>query len=172
MMRIPLPEPDAYPEYYRPYIQGVPDDEVMSYFVQSQSAVPEFLRQIPEEKLGYAYREDKWTVAEVIQHILDTERVFAYRGLCIARGEQKPLPGFDQDLYNRNAETSHRTLHSLIDEWTGIRHATISLFAHLPDDCLNYAGHAAGYPIRLIAIPWIIAGHEYHHLNVLRERYL
>ncbi len=172
MMQITLPEADAYPEYYRKYVEAVPDNEVMTYFVHSQSAVPEFLRQIPEEKLGYAYAKDKWTVAEVIQHILDTERVFAYRGLCIARGEEKPLPGFDQDLYNRNAETSHRSLGSLIDEWSAIRHSTISLFAHLPDDCLNYLGHAAGYPIRLNAIPWIIAGHEYHHLNVLRERYL
>ncbi len=172
MMRISMPDEGTYPEYYRQYVEAVPDDEVMTYFVHSQSAVPDFLRQIPENKLGYAYAEDKWTIAEVIQHIMDGERVFAYRGLCIARGEQQPLPSFDQDLYIRNAETSHRTLASLIDEWTGIRHATISLFAHLPDDCLNYLGHAAGYPIRLKAIPWIIAGHEYHHMNVLRERYL
>ena len=172
MMRITKPEPGDYPAYYKPYVDAVPEEEVMTYFVRSQSEVPEFLRHIPADKLGYAYAPDKWTIAEVIQHVMDAERVFAYRGLCIARGEQQPLPSFDQDLYVRNAETSHRSLASLVDEWSGIRHATISLFAHLPEDCLDYLGFAAGYPIRLRSLPWIIAWPEYHHWQVLQERYL
>lgn len=172
MMHISRPSADSYAPYYRPYVDAVPEDEVMTYFVHSQLKVPEFLRQIPDEKLHYAYAPGKWTLSGVLQHMMDGERVFAYRSLCIARGEKQPLPSFDENQYAKQVDTRHRTLNSLMEEWSTIRHATISLFAHLEEDCLDNVGFAAGYPVSLKALPWIIAGHECHHLNVIRERYL
>ena len=172
MMKISRPGTDSYAPYYHKYIEMVPEDDVMAYFVHSQRAVPEFLRQIPEDRLFYAYAPGKWTLAEVLQHVLDGERIFAYRCLCIARGEQQQLPSFDENSYSEHAVTSHRTLGSFLEEWSSIRQATISLLAHLHEGCLDNMGHAAGYPVQVRALPWIIAGHEVHHLQIIQERYL
>ncbi len=172
MMTISRPGADSYAPYYHKYIEMVPEENVMVYLVHSQRAVPEFLRQIPDELLSNAYTSGKWTLAEVLQHVLDGERIFAYRCLCIARGDQQPLPSFDENMYNQNAVTSHRTLGSYIEEWSTIRKATISLLAHLHEGCLDNMGFVAGYPVQVRALPWIIAGHEIHHLQIIRERYL
>ena len=156
----------------RPALPVLPLQSARINKINQSIELNQCLGLIPEDRLFYAYAPGKWTLAEVLQHVLDGERIFAYRCLCIARGEQQQLPSFDENSYSEHAVTSHRTLGSFLEEWSSIRQATISLLAHLHEGCLDNMGHAAGYPVQVRALPWIIAGHEVHHLQIIQERYL
>jgi hypothetical protein len=136
------------------------------------NSIPLFLNSIPEEKGKYSYAADKWTINEVIEHIIDTERIFAYRALCIARGEKKILPGFEQDDYVRGAHSNNRKLSELIEEFRKVRTANLSLFKSFDEDDINSRGNVSDYQITVNAILYIVAGHANHHLNILRNRYL
>jgi uncharacterized damage-inducible protein DinB len=133
---------------------------------------PKFLKSIPSELLQHRYAPSKWSVAEVLVHILDTERVFQYRALRFGRGDGTPLPGFDQDAYVPESFSENRTIEDLVQEYQAIRESSLLLFKTFPEDRLMFRGTASGQGISLAALGFIICGHQKHHRNILRERYL
>ena len=165
-------KPTEYHPYYKSYIDKAADDHIVHGLLNNLNTVTEFLSEIPDEKHDYAYASGKWSIKEVVLHIIDTERIFAYRALRIARGDTTPLAGFEQNDYVRNANTLNRSLASLIDEYKTVRSATISLFNSLDESALESLGEASGAPISTRALGYIITGHENHHLEVIKERYL
>ena len=159
-------------EYFKLYINQVKGNDIIASLSEGQKLMESFCRLIPSDKWNYRYAENKWTIKEVVMHIIDTERVMAYRALRIARNDQTPLPGFEQDGFIANAKTFNRTPESLLAEYMAVRAATIALFIHFDEEMFSRMGTASGYPISVRALAYIIAGHEAHHLAIIRERYL
>ena len=166
------PEPGDYQTYQEAYIKTVEGNNIIKALEDQLITIPGFLKNIPAQKAKYAYAEGKWTIKEVIEHITDTERVFAYRALCIARGEAKVLPGFEQDDYVKEADSNNRELSELIDEFRKVREANLSLFKSFSEEVLNKKGSVNTYRITVNAILYIIAGHANHHVNIIKEKYL
>lgn len=166
------PEPGEYPELYGKYIARVPDGDLIESLAGHADETIALLRGQPAGILDFAYAEGKWTVKEVLGHISDAERIFSYRLLRIARGDETPLSGFDENTYVPAAKSGERTLESLLEEFAAVRRATIALVAGLPADAWSRSGVANNSPISARAIAYIIAGHELHHREVLRARYL
>ena len=135
-------------------------------------SVVDFYQNIPSEKLEHAYAEGKWTPKDILLHIIDTERVFVYRAMRIARQDKTEMVGFEQDDYVDAGKANNRTINSLIEEYKAVRNATIVLFDSFSDEELKSIGKANGSPVSVRAIGYIITGHENHHNNVIRERYL
>jgi uncharacterized damage-inducible protein DinB len=166
------PNDGEYPEYYKRYILLVEGDDVLQYFKDQTVSLASLLESIPLEKLHYRYAEGKWTVAAVAQHIIDTERVFCYRLLTFARGDTTEIPGFDEDEYAKHVDTSSRAADSIIREYTSVRTATLTLLEHLDNNAIERSGTANGRRMSVRALAYMIAGHELHHLGVIKERYL
>ena len=162
------PGPDEHHAYYAPYIAAVPSDGLAGALASTPLA--DLLKGCPADLADHAYAPGKWTLATVAQHVIDTERVFSARALRIARGDLSPLPGFDQDLYAEAAPA--RGLHDLADELSALRASTRALFASLPPEALDRTTEVSGSPMSARAAGWIVAGHERHHAEVVRERYL
>lgn len=161
------------PQYYRPYLETLGDVPSLVELMKRQMGnFPEFIRSIPEDLLQYRYADDKWTVAEVLMHVLDTERVFQYRALRFGRKDFTPLPGFDQDAYVPMSMAGERSREDIVDEYLVIRESTLMLFSRLPEERLAWKGTASGHPISTGALGFIICGHQKHHRNILRSRYL
>jgi uncharacterized damage-inducible protein DinB len=165
------PQADEYVGYFARYIDQVPDGDVATILESQGNATQKLLASIGEEKAGYRYAPDKWSIKEVVGHITDAERVFAYRLVAIARGEKQPLPGFDQDEYMGKANFDAHSLAELSDGLASTRRATLALIRSLDDEALTRRGVASNNPISARALAWIAAGHERHHLNVLRDKY-
>ncbi|NNC61493.1 MAG: DinB family protein [Eudoraea sp.] len=161
-----------YNPYYRAYIEALGEVDLMKTLRKQIKNYPQFLASIPEDKLNYQYAEGKWTVAEVLLHVLDSERVFQYRALRFARKDQTPLPGFDQDLYVPQSGAGNRGLDSIIEEYKAIRQSTITLYESFEEDILKRKGVASNSNMSVAALGFIICGHQRHHRNILRERYL
>ncbi len=160
------------PEFYQPYINALPDlsiDTVLHYSLEQ-------LSQKMEEKLTIigdeVYAPDKWRVPVILQHIIDTERIMAYRALCFARKDRTPLPGFDQDIYAADTFTTTRTVAELLEELKLVRVSSIFLFDSFSVESANRIGTANGNVISVAALAFIIAGHQAHHLKVIEQRYL
>ncbi len=166
------PAPTEYAQPYADYVANVPETDIFSAIEQQSAETQKLLASIDEVKAAYRYAEGKWSVKEVIGHFTDSERIFAYRALAIARGETQPLPGFDEKDYVRNASFDSWKLGDLSEHYALVRRSTIVLFQNFPDAAWENRGTASNYPITVRAIAWIIVGHERHHLKVLRERYL
>jgi hypothetical protein len=130
------------------------------------------LNRVPAEKEAWAYAEGKWTIREVVGHLIDGERVFGYRALCIARGETQNLPGFEQDDYLRTSPYNHIELEDLLSELRLVRLSNIAMFRNLDEEAWNRVGIANNSEVTVRALAFIMAGHLRHHMNVLRERYL
>ena len=130
-----------------------------------------FFRSISEEQALYKYADDKWTVKEVIQHIIDAERIFAYRALAIARKETSPLPFFDESKYALNSHANRRSWKDLTEEFQSVRQSTILLFNSFPPGSLELSGRVSDYTMSVLALGFTIAGHVAHHMNIIRERY-
>ena len=160
------PKPGEYNEYYHRYISRVPDDVMAALSHQIEETVA-LLKGVDGE---YRYAPDKWTVSEMLGHLIDSERIFAYRALRIARGDQKPLAGFEQNDYVRNAP--HCSLSERIEEFRAVRQSTILLFLHFDEAAWSRMGTASEYPVSVRALAFLIAGHELHHRAVLTEKYL
>ncbi|HEY6170842.1 MAG TPA: DinB family protein [Candidatus Kapabacteria bacterium] len=171
-MIITPPNDGDYPEYYKRYISLVAADDVLKYFRNQTDSLSNLLDSIASEKLHYRYAEGKWTVADVAQHVMDTERVFCYRMLTFSRGDKVEIAGFEEDEYAKNADTSARTADSIISEYKAVRAATLTLLENLNKDGIERSGIANGRPVSVRAIAYMIAGHELHHLGVIKERYL
>lgn len=161
-----------YNPYYSAYIEAIGEVDLMKTLKKQIENYPQFLASIPEDKLNYQYAEGKWTVAEVLVHVLDSERVFQYRALRFARKDQTPLPGFDQDLYVPQSGASNRKIESIIEEYKAIRQSTITLYESFEEGILKRKGVASNSNMSVAALGFIICGHQKHHRNILRERYL
>lgn len=165
------PQPDEYGEFYQNYINLVDSPNVIQSLIQQGQQVYTIIQKLTQEEASYRYAENKWSVQEVIGHLVDTERIMAYRALCISRGEQKSLPGYDQDDYVREADFDHRSLQNLSTEYDALRNANISMFSSFNKEQIQRKGTANNTTVSVRALAYIIAGHEKHHLNVLEEKY-
>ena len=173
MRRIEKPGPGEYAPYAIQYIGLLPDDgSVLAHMRNNFETTQALLRSLPEEKLRYRYADGKWTIKEILLHIADDERIYAYRALRFARGDRTELPGFDQDSYTSCSGADERTVEDLLEEFASVREATISLFAGFSREALTRAGVASGNYMSVRAIAYHIAGHELRHLNIIREWYL
>lgn len=163
------PQPNEYPAWGETYISKV-DRDIFEILNEQVTSIPALFRA-NADKANYAYAEGKWTLKEMLGHIIDTERVFAFRITCFARKEQQPLPGFDEDDYVNNARFAERELEDLIEEFATLRKANLYLFKSLNEEDLNSKGIASGREINVRAILFIVGGHVIHHVGVLKERY-
>ncbi len=167
-----FPKPDEYAEYYAGYLKHIPDDNnIIKVLENGRDKLKILIESIPEEKGDYSYAEGKWSIKELLGHLADVERVMAYRAMCIARGEIKSLPGFEQDDYVRTANFNKRSLESLAEELLQLRNADITLFKSFDEGALMRRGKVNNYETSVRAFLFIIAGHELHHLKILNERY-
>ncbi len=161
-----------YHEFYEPYIMALGDVDLMEMLQKQFVNFPQFIASIPEEKLHYAYEEGKWTVAEVLVHIMDAERVFQYRALRFARNDATPLPGFDQDIYVPYSGAERVTKEALVQQYQAIRQSTIALFSTLDREALMRVGMASNVSMSVRALGFFCCGHQRHHRQILKERYL
>ena len=169
--RATRPAPDEYAPYYGTYISKVGDGDIVRTLRTQVGTTLGVLRAIPEERAGHRYAPGKWSIREVIGHLSDAERIFAYRALRFARHDTTPLPGFDENAFVANARLDERPIGSLIDEYEAVRKASVAMFdAFFPDEWAS-AGEASGKRMSVRALAWVIAGHELHHLGILKERY-
>ncbi len=166
------PAQDEYANYYEKYTSLVPDGNVVETLENQIASTTTLLRSLSEEKANFRYAPEKWSIKEVIGHIMDAERIFAYRALRIARNDQTPLPGFEQDGYIQAANFDARSLADLIDEFECVRRTSLFLFKNLNDEAWSRRGTASDNEVSVRALAYITAGHELHHLNVLRDKYL
>ena len=163
---------NEYNSYYKSYIDNATAVDIVKGLEQNLDNVVSFYMSIPFLKHDYAYAEGKWTVKDVLLHIIDTERVFAYRALRIARQDKTALVGFEQDDYVENGNAKARSLQNLLEEYKAVRQSTIVLYRSFGSSELKEVGEASGFPISVRALGYIFTGHENHHLYVLKERYL
>ena len=169
---MPKPDLSRIPQYYHNYINQVQGDNIPSIFTQHQQEPLAFLNTIPNEKWDYAYAEGKWSIKEMVQHIIDAERIFCYRALCFARKDKTSLPGFDENTYAQYSKANNRTKEDLLAELSIVQKGSTTLFASFDEEQLNAPGTANGKPIYVLGIGFIIVGHTLHHLNILKESYL
>jgi uncharacterized damage-inducible protein DinB len=169
---IPRPDASEHLPYYSKYIDRVPDGDLLQTLRTQMDDTLALVRGLDEAQGGHAYAPGKWTIRGVLNHLIDAERIFAYRALRIARGDQTPLESFDENAYAETAGADARTLADLADEMEHVRRANLSLFGSLSDEALARRGTASGGVVSVRALAWIIAGHEVHHVALLRERYL
>jgi uncharacterized damage-inducible protein DinB len=166
------PQPTDYAAYYDTYISKVKGDTINEVIASYSNSLLAFYDSLPEEKADYAYADGKWTVKELLLHIIDAERIFSYRALRIARKDLTPLPGFDENAYTPVSNASARSLQSLKDELAAVRKATDILLGTFNEEQLSQKGVASNQPVSVNAIGFIIFGHMIHHKAVLEERYL
>ncbi|MGE5243777.1 MAG: DinB family protein [Betaproteobacteria bacterium] len=167
------PVPGEYADYAQADIDQVKGDDAVAVLEALAGETLAFLRALPEEKLaGCRYAPGKWTLKDVVAHLIDDERIFAYRALCVARGEKHPLAGFDEGLYAESAAGESRPWLDLLAEYSIVRSATLALLRSLPAAAWTQAGTVNGYSATARGLAFHIAGHELHHLRVIRERYL
>jgi len=168
---MPIPVKGSYPAYYEKYIDQIIETNVMDAIHAQQDNIEKFLQSVSEEKSMFAYAEGKWTLKELLQHVTDTERVFIYRAMCVARGEKQSLPGFDEDMYAANSNANARSWKSLAEEFLAVRLSSRLLFESFTEEMLNQSGTANNKPIHVNAIGFILVGHALHHMQIARERY-
>ncbi|HEX9000196.1 MAG TPA: DinB family protein [Blastocatellia bacterium] len=165
------PAKDEYAPYYEKYTSLVPEGDIVAALEQQPAATLALLRSLSEEQGNHRYAPEKWSIKELVGHVIDTERIFAYRALRIARGDTTPLPGFEQDGYITNGNFDARRLSDLAAEFETVRQSTLFLLRHLSDEAWARRGVASENEVTVRALAHIIAGHELHHLEILRSRY-
>jgi hypothetical protein len=168
---IARPEPGEYDAFYRGYVERVPDRPLLEHLARQGEATRAQLAAVSPEKARYRYAPGKWSVCEIVGHLGDAERVFAYRALRIARGDTTPLAGFDEKAWMTVADFDRRGLPDVLAELVAVRQATLALLRGLDEEACLRKGVANDATVSVRAIAHIIAGHELHHLAVLRERY-
>lgn len=167
------PAEGEFHEYYTPYVALVPEGDVVESLRAQREELMALIASVPDEKRGHAYEEGKWTIEEVIGHLVDTERAFAYRIMCFTRGmADVEQPGVDQDVMVPASGATERGLDSIAREFDHLRRANLELFETLDDDALAIRGRASGTEVTVRGVMYIVYGHAAHHARVLRERYL
>jgi hypothetical protein len=165
------PQPDEYAPYFQRYIDLVPEEDILGALRSQLEVTSSRLRQVDEERSSYRYAPGKWTIKQVVGHVGDAERIFAYRALSIARGDTNPLPGFDEDSYVRGADFDSWPFADLVDSVAIVRRANILMLSHLSDEAWNRRGVASDNPSTPLGLAFAMLGHERHHLRVLQEKY-
>ena len=166
------PEATEFAPFYGRYVDAVPDGDIVAVLREGGRELAGVLAAIPASREGFRYAEGKWSVREVMGHLIDAERIFAYRALRIARGDTTPLASFDENAYVSASDSDSRTLRELAEELAVVRESTVRLFASLPEEAWGRLGVASEKQVSVRALAYITAGHSQHHLNILRERYL
>jgi hypothetical protein len=169
---MPLPDLRGIPAFYHNYIRLVKEDSLQAAIDARMLQLFALLQDLSEEDWTYAYAPGKWILKDVVQHIIDAERVFSYRALCIARRDPNPLPGFDENGYAAASGASERSGAGILEELNALNKSTSCLFASFSEQQLASEGIANGAPISVHAIGYILTGHALHHTSVIRERYL
>jgi hypothetical protein len=165
------PQPGEYAEFHANYVGKVPGDNILRFLKEQMDSTATLLRNLDESTAEKRYAEGKWSVKEVIGHIIDCERVFAYRALVFARGDHGPLPGFDQDTWMRHADFGNSSIEDLAAEFGAVRQSSISLLQSLPPEAWDRRGTANNKEITPRAAAFVIGGHAEHHLEILKTRY-
>jgi hypothetical protein len=166
------PDLTRVPDYFHNYIGQVSENDLLTAFTNQGPAFTAFLESIPTDKRTYRYGPGKWSIQEVLQHIIDAERVFAYRALCFARKDSTPLPSFDENIYADNSKADKRDWSDLVEEFKTVRRGTEILFRSFDKEQLETAGIASGKSNYVLGIGYILAGHVNHHMRIIKERYL
>ena len=161
-----------YASFYKLYIEVLGEVDLLNELESSSTLFFDFIKSIPSEKHEFRYAEGKWTIKDIVQHLIDAERIFTYRALRIARKDQTPLPGFEENDYVETAFANSRTMEDLREEFVTVRQATLSLFKTFSDEQLTQMGTASEKPVSVRAIGCIILGHQKHHIKIVKERYL
>jgi len=165
------PSPDEYAPFAAGYVNQVETTDVIGLLEQSKDPTYKLFSSLSNEESMHAYAECKWTLKQVLGHIIDAERTFAYRAFAFSR-DNVELPGFDQDIYVNNSDFNSQSIQDLASEFRAVREANLFLFKAFTDEQLLRKGIASGYPVSVRALVYMIAGHELHHLKLIRERYL
>src|SRR6478609_2166562 len=163
---------NEYSVFNATYIKAIENVELLDELEISLHDFIKFVQNIPMDKFDYRYAEGKWTIKEIIQHIIDTERIFAYRALRISRNDKTPLPGFEENDYVDNTDAKSRSIQDLLTEFSAVRHSNLLLFKSFSDEQLRRIGVASNHEISVRAIGFILLGHLKHHQRVFSERYL
>jgi uncharacterized damage-inducible protein DinB len=167
------PQAGEFPAYAAMYIDLIPNDgRLLQHLEYNYANTRKLVQSIPEIKLKYRYAEGKWTIKEILVHITDDERIYAYRSLRFARKDSTELPGFEQEEYAANSGANGRSIESILHEFETVRKSTISLFENFTEEMFTRSGIANGYNVSVRALGYHIAGHEKHHINIIKERYL
>lgn len=166
------PSIDEYAPYYQSYVDLVGGNEIIPVLESQTDEFITLMKTIPEVKKTYTYAQGKWSIAELLGHVIDSERIMTFRALWFARNDTNPLPGFEQDDFVKSAGFNNRTLSSLAEEWIHLRRSNIILFKSFDNNALARHGIANNNNVTVLALLFIIAGHFTHHLNVLKEMYL
>ena len=171
-MKISALSSNEYHSYFKTYLDKVNDLPLLDSLVNGKLETINFFKNIPTSKLEYRYEESKWTIKQILIHIIDTERVFNYRALQFARSDNANLEGFNENEFVRNADLNTRTIDSVLEEYSIVRDASIVLFKNFSEDSLKRIGKASNNPLSVRAAGFLICGHETHHKEVIGERYL
>jgi hypothetical protein len=166
------PDTTEYAPYYGKYVSLVPDGDIVATLEKQIGGTLQLLRGLSEEQGNHRYEPGKWSIKEMLGHLIDTERIFAYRALCIGRNDKTPLPGFEQDDYVANATFDAARLSDLADEFAMVRNANVRMLRGFSDEAWLRSGTASGNGLSARAAACIIAGHELYHLDILKTRYL
>ena len=165
------PAASEYAPFYHGDVEAVPDGDIVELLRSGGRELVEAIGRIPEDRGGFRYGPEKWSIREVLGHLIDAERIFSYRALRVGRGDRTPLASFDENAYVKTAGSDARTIADLVRELAAVREATVLLFESLPEEAWGQRGVASGKDVSLRALAYITAGHARHHLRILRERY-
>jgi len=166
------PNKDEYNPYYEVYVSTVPGDDIIPVLAAQPGELREILEDVADARGTYAYAEGKWTIKELLSHLIDGERIFAYRMLRISRGDMTPIEGFEQDDYIFNSNANNRTFADLFDEFEYARRSNVLMLKNMDETALKRVGTASDNRISVRALAYISAGHVRHHLRILSDRYL
>jgi hypothetical protein len=165
-------KPGEYSNFYKNYIDKSTSLDIVDGLKENLISVQSFYSSLPQEKHDFAYAEGKWTIKDVLLHVIDSERIFAYRALRLGRQDKTPLMGFEQDDYIVSANANNRSFSSILEEYTFVRQSSIALFESFDLTALKQIGEASGFPVSVRALGYILTGHENHHIQIIKERYL
>jgi len=166
------PATSEYDPYYQGYVSLVPEEDIIPALESQMDELSRLFEKVPDERGTFSYADGKWTLKEVLSHLIDGERMFAYRAFRIARGDQTPIEGFEQDGYIENSHANRRPIAELIEEFALLREANLILFQNLDDADWIRTGKANNVEISVRSLAWIMVGHVRHHVAILKERYL
>lgn len=171
-LKINRPGPDEYPDYYQSYMDVLPEGDVL-YLLEKQAVdLQHMFKNLDDKRTEEAYAEGKWTIKELLQHMIDSERIFAYRALCISRGEEASLPGYDEDKYAYNSMANIRLIKDMLEEHDLVRRSNLLMFRSFTSEMLDTYGVSNGRRVSVRGLIHVLSAHEQHHMNILQERYL
>ncbi|MBO6525354.1 MAG: DinB family protein [Balneolaceae bacterium] len=166
------PESTEYAHFYSTYVELVEKANIITTLNNLMHEVYTLMNSVSGDKAYFRYAPEKWTLKEVLGHMIETERLFSYRAFAISRGDKKPLPGMDQNEYMEGNNYNNRTLANLSNEYLAVRVSTIHLLGSMTKEMIAQQGNASGTDVTVRALAFIIAGHDIHHLNIIKEKYL